>query len=124
MCHRYIYIVTRRESIMKPPCETVVHDILPALRAGVVRILYDDYKMKQTEIASALGITQASVSQYLAGVRAKEKHIPLLKKRAQIIAEKVFRERPPQAEVILTMCAVCSTMSEQMSCCRTKPKRK
>lgn len=109
---------------MKPPCETVVHDILPALRAGVVRILYDEYKMKQTEIASALGITQASVSLYLAGARAKERHIPLLRKRAQIIAEKVFMERPPQAEVILTMCAVCSAMSEQMSCCRTKTKKK
>lgn len=109
---------------MKPPCEAVVHDMLPALRAGVVRILHDDYKMKQTEIASALGITQASVSQYLAGARAKEKNIPRLKTQAHAIADKIFRERPPQTEVILTMCAVCSSMSEGMDCCKVRKQEK
>jgi len=55
---------------MKTPCELVVGKILPALRASVVRELSGKYHMKQSEIAKKLGITQASVSQYLSSARA------------------------------------------------------
>ena len=55
---------------MKTPCELVVGKILPALRAAVVRELSMKYHLKQAEIARKLGITQASVSQYLSSARA------------------------------------------------------
>lgn len=55
---------------MKTPCELVVGKILPALRASVVRVLSGKYHMRQSEIAKKLGITQASVSQYLSSARA------------------------------------------------------
>ena len=55
---------------MKTPCELVVGKILPALRASVVRELSGKYNMKQSDIAKKLGITQASVSQYLSSARA------------------------------------------------------
>jgi predicted transcriptional regulator len=55
---------------MKTPCELVVGKILPALRAAVVKELSGKYHMKQSEIARKLGITQASVSQYLSSARA------------------------------------------------------
>ncbi len=54
---------------MKTPCELVVGKILPTLRASVVRELSGKYRMKQSEIAKKLGITQASVSQYLSSTR-------------------------------------------------------
>lgn len=54
---------------MKTPCELVVGKILPTLRASVVRELSGKYKMKQSDIARKLGITQASVSQYLSATR-------------------------------------------------------
>jgi predicted transcriptional regulator len=54
---------------MKTPCELVVGRILPTLRASVVKELSGKYRMKQSEIAKKLGITQASVSQYLSETR-------------------------------------------------------
>jgi predicted transcriptional regulator len=55
---------------MKTPCELVVAKIMPAMRASVVKELSGKYHMKQAEIARKLGITQASVSQYLSSARA------------------------------------------------------
>jgi predicted transcriptional regulator len=55
---------------MKTPCELVVGKILPSLRASVVKELSGKHSMKQSEIARRLGITQASVSQYLSAARA------------------------------------------------------
>lgn len=55
---------------MKTPCELVVGKILPSLRASVVKELSAKHCMKQSEIARKLGITQASVSQYLSAARA------------------------------------------------------
>jgi predicted transcriptional regulator len=55
---------------MKTPCELVVGKILPSLRASVVKELSSRYHMKQSEIARKIGITQASVSQYLSATRA------------------------------------------------------
>ena len=55
---------------MKTPCELVVSKILPSLRASVVKELSGKHGMKQSEIAKKLGITQASVSQYLSATRA------------------------------------------------------
>ena len=55
---------------MKTPCELVVSKIMPALRASVVKELSHKYHMKQADIARKLGITQASVSQYLSSTRA------------------------------------------------------
>jgi hypothetical protein len=55
---------------MKTPCELVVGKILPALRASVVKELSGKHHMKQSDIAKKLGITQASVSQYLSATRA------------------------------------------------------
>ncbi|UCE80934.1 MAG: helix-turn-helix domain-containing protein [Methanobacteriota archaeon] len=55
---------------MKTPCELVVGKFLPSLRASVVKELSNGHGMKQSEIARKLGITQASVSQYLSATRA------------------------------------------------------
>ena len=55
---------------MKTPCELVVGKIMPAMRSSVVKELSSKYHMKQADIARKLGITQASVSQYLSSARA------------------------------------------------------
>lgn len=57
---------------MKLPCEVVTSKVLPALRALVVRRLSEHYMMRQVDIAGAMGITQASVSQYLNEIRGAD----------------------------------------------------
>lgn len=80
---------------MKTPCELVVGKILPALRASVVRELSGKYKMKQSDIAKRLGVTQASVSQYLSSSRAAGTKItdsfPKIKTYADDIAKRIVR---------------------------------
>ncbi len=50
---------------MHPPCELMVEEFLPAMRAIVARKLHSE-GFSQSKIAVFLGITQASVSLYLA----------------------------------------------------------
>ena len=54
---------------MRPKCEVMAKEILPALRVAIVKKLNTEYKMTQIEIAKRLGITQPAVSQYLNKLR-------------------------------------------------------
>jgi predicted transcriptional regulator len=78
---------------MKTPCELVVGRILPSLRASVVKELSSKYNMKQADIAQKLGITQASVSQYLSAARGGNSEItenyPKIKEYAGEIASRI-----------------------------------
>ncbi|MDY6776785.1 MAG: transcriptional regulator [Candidatus Nanohaloarchaea archaeon] len=56
---------------MRLICETVVKDILPAVRSLIAKELQED-GYTQTEIAGILGITQPAVSQYLSAARGKK----------------------------------------------------
>lgn len=49
-------------------CETVVNEVLPAVRSIVARELADRGHT-QTEIADMMGVTQPAVSQYLSSTR-------------------------------------------------------
>jgi len=49
------------------PCERVIKDYLPALRAATAAKLVQKHGYSQVQAASALGITQAAVSKYLSG---------------------------------------------------------
>jgi predicted transcriptional regulator len=49
---------------MLQPQELVVAKLLPTIRARLARELLRAYKMKQVDVARAMGITQAAVSHY------------------------------------------------------------
>jgi len=78
---------------MKTPCELVVGKIMPSLRASVVKELSNKYHMKQADIARKMGITQASVSQYLSSTRAAGtkmvERFPRIKVYASDIARRI-----------------------------------
>ena len=48
---------------MKCPCEIIVWDVLPCIRAALAAELVEK-GLSQNEISKMLGITQAAVSQY------------------------------------------------------------
>ncbi len=50
---------------MKPPCESVVRSYLKTLRTAVIHQLRTFYDFKQQDIADALDLTQAAISQAL-----------------------------------------------------------
>jgi predicted transcriptional regulator len=105
---------------MRPPCEIVVNKVLPHIRADIVKILIREYKMRQIEISKRLGITQASVSQYLSSTRGgnKEFHdiFPEMEEYAKEIAKKIASGETRDTQVAL-VCQMCSKMREEEKFC-------
>jgi predicted transcriptional regulator len=74
-------------------CEKVAFEILPALRAEVAKILKEKYNLSQNEIAEILGISQASVSYYLNGLRGKKKiYTEKIEKLCEEIVRKIINK--------------------------------
>ncbi|MGQ9588506.1 MAG: transcriptional regulator [Thermoplasmata archaeon] len=106
---------------MKTPCELVVGKILPALRASVVKELSRKYKMRQSDIAKRLGITQASVSQYLSSSRAAGTKVtdsfPKIRIYAEDIAKRIVRGEN-RYEWYGVLCEACKDIRSDDEFCR------
>ena len=91
---------------MISPYEIVSKSALPALRAMVARRLQLDYNMTQQQVASALGITQASVSNYTRktrGVMVDFEGDPMVAKAADAIARGLSEEDPDRGKAMKSM---------------------
>ena len=106
---------------MKTPCELVVGKILPSLRASVVKELSGKYNMKQSDIAKKLGITQASVSQYLSASRAGGTKVtesfPKIRKYAVEIARRIAAGED-RLEWYSVLCLACKDIRNDEEFCR------
>lgn len=105
---------------MRPPCEIVVNKVLPLIRADIVKILTQEYNMKQIEVSKRLGITQASVSQYLSSSRGGDKEFhrlfPEMEEHARAIAKRIAEGDTKDTQVAL-ICSMCSKMREGEKFC-------
>lgn len=67
--------------------------LLPAIRARLARELLRAYRMKQTDVAKAMGITQAAVSHYNTQSRGMDhdmlRRFPEIKKFVDDLAERI-----------------------------------
>jgi len=106
---------------MKTPCELVVGKILPSLRASVVKELSGKYHMKQSDIAKKLGITQASVSQYLSATRAGSAKVtetfPKIKTYAGDIAKRIAKGED-RYEWYNVLCIACKDIRSDDEFCK------
>ncbi len=101
---------------MRPPCEAVVKEVLPAIRAMLVRELIERHRLSQVEVAEKLGITQPAVSQYLRMLRGAGRHKALLKnieKRVQGLANDIASGKLKREQVIEHYCLICCTIKQQ-----------
>jgi len=105
---------------LKPPCEIIVNRMLPHIRAEIVRILINGHNMKQIDVARMLGITQASVSQYISSVRGGDdvlqKMFPEMTQYAQSIAEKIASGENKEGQIAL-LCQICEHIREKENFC-------
>ena len=91
---------------MISPYEIVSKSALPALRAMVARRLQSDYHMTQQQIAKALGITQASVSNYTRRTRGMMVNFEgdrAVTRAADGIARELSGKDPDQREALKSM---------------------
>jgi predicted transcriptional regulator len=54
------------------PQEIEVRYLIPALRRELSKILSQNHNLKQKEVATLLGLTEAAISQYIKEVRGQE----------------------------------------------------
>ena len=94
---------------MISPYEIVSKSALPALRAMVARRLQDQYHMTQQQVARALGVTQASVSNYARKTRGMMVNLEqdsTVAKAADEIAKELSTKDPDQREALRSMTSV------------------
>lgn len=99
---------------MRPPCEEIFKDVLPTIRAILVKDLVERHDLNQVEVARRLGITQPAVSQYLRSLRGTSRAEALLRrgdfmrslrKLSDVIAEGEMRGIRV-AEMYCNLCAM------------------
>ncbi len=99
---------------MRLLCETVVQDILPAVRALIAKELQEE-GYNQTEIADALDLTQPAVSQYLSAARGKKvQRIEEDPESAERVEELVslLMDGAPDDELSRAFCQTCLQIRE------------
>jgi predicted transcriptional regulator len=107
---------------MKPPCEVVVKQVLPTIRAMVVKDLVERHGLNQVEAAKRLGITQPAVSQYLSSLRGTPRVEKMLRekdvrKEVQEFSDALARERTNQGALVKKYCSICKTLGRKRLLC-------
>jgi len=98
---------------MLMPCEVVIKEFLPAMRANITKILASKHNFTQAEIASQLGLTQAAVSKYLSGdysneVKVVEK-VSEIKQMAEMVVKKIAIEKASKLHIVNSVCKSCQS---------------
>jgi predicted transcriptional regulator len=98
------------------PCEAMIKQLLPAIRAGVTKELARKYNFNQVEIASELGVTQAAVSNYLSGKYAQEikevENKKAVKENSKKIAHLIANGKPNKKQIVEAVCLSCKEVLE------------
>jgi len=107
---------------MRPPCELVVRDILPAFRSLVAKKLIAKHNLSQVAAAKKLSTTQAAISQYLGSKRGdrmlKElESMPEIESTASRMAERIANGRFTPIEAIVSFCKLCTAIRMEESIC-------
>jgi len=92
------------------PYEIVSKSALPAFRAMVSKRLTEKYNLTQQEVATRLGVTQASVSNYARKARGMMVDLEIdenIAKAADQVAQLLASDKPDQREALRLMTEVC-----------------
>ncbi len=104
---------------MRPPCEIMANQLLPALRALISQHLSTEFGFTQNQIAKALGVTQASVSRGIKQIdRFEQYYTPDVRKAARDFAEKLSKGRQPLNGSIEQLCIFCQSQKIGGLLCR------
>lgn len=105
---------------MPAPCEVAVKSVIPAIRAYIAKELTQTYKMKQTDVADLLGITQTAVSKYVSNVRGQALRIDRTKDIQGMmneIASRIADRKTSGPQLMLEFCAVCRAVRRNGQMC-------
>jgi uncharacterized protein len=103
------------------PYEIISKSALPAFRAMVSKRLTEKYQLTQQQVATRLGVTQASVSNYARKARGMMLNLevdPNLTKAADQVAEILASENPDEREALRLITEVCDYIRFNHVMCR------
>jgi len=100
---------------MRPPCEIVARDILPAIRSLVAKELIERYGLTQMAAAKKLGLSQAAISYYMDTKRggrllSQMETTPAIIKGVDELAEGIAKDSLSEEDVALKFCQLCESL--------------
>lgn len=105
---------------MKPPCEVIATEVLPAARALVAKKLVQKYGLSQKKTAELLGLSQPAVSQYRRNLRGFKLNIfqenPEIMELVDSLARKVATGLPVEDQTV-EFRDMCRTMLKEGLVC-------
>lgn len=105
------------------PCETFVKKYLPAIRMETAKQLIGSHQFTQTEVSSALGVTQAAISKGLHNNFEKElskETLKEIKSFAKLFSENISTNKPTSFELNF-LCKNCHKCSDYTACFINNP---
>ncbi len=107
---------------MKPLCEVVSQDVLPAVRALVAKKMIETYGFSQKKVAEMLGTTQPAVSQYMRKLRGQKTRMfedyPEVLERINGLTESIARGEIATEQITPRFCEICKLMLKSGLICR------
>lgn len=99
---------------MKPLCEVIALEILPAVRAMIARKLILNYGLSQKHAAEKLGISQPAISQYKREIRGYKtglfKENPKLLEDVNSLAKKIASGELNPQQATIAFCELCKVI--------------
>jgi len=105
---------------MLMPCEVAVKSVIPAIRAFISNELTQSYKMKQSDVADLLGITQAAVSKYnrqVRGAAIKIDQTQEIQAMMQEISKQLTEQQLSGPQLSIKICEVCKVVRQKGLMC-------
>jgi predicted transcriptional regulator len=107
---------------MRPPCETIVAAVLPAIRSLLAKELVKNHSMSQTAVAELLGTTQPAISQYLSQKRGDQLtdalgSQPDVKAAIETLVKEITSEEVSQKNTVGTICTICMSLRKEGTFC-------
>ncbi|MDD4160942.1 MAG: helix-turn-helix domain-containing protein [Methanothrix sp.] len=102
---------------IKSPCEQIVWDVLPSIRAALAEELIKR-GISQKEVSKMLGITPPAVSQYVSKKRGY--NIEFREDIRQAIgklADDLIEEKAKGNELVKRICGICRMLQDDESAC-------
>jgi predicted transcriptional regulator len=106
---------------MLAPCEIAIKCILPSIRAMIAKELMTKHKLKQTEAAKILGVSQPAISLYNRKMRGKaidlenDKDVGIL---IENLAESLAKNNLSHKEFIPSFCSICRIIRAKGLMCK------
>jgi predicted transcriptional regulator len=102
---------------MKSPCELIVWDILPSIRAATAEELVKR-GISQKEVSRMLGITPPAVSQYVSKKRGYNIEFREdIRQSIGMLADDLIEERVKGIELVPRICQICRMLQDDEAAC-------